>query len=309
MPTYYINGASFGISTAIYTDPEFTTCAPDGFYSFEGTVRELSGCVLQPIGICDECILPCGELLNVSRLDGYYVLPLSVGSDLGAIGVRFTTGGIPKGIRVTYDGTVYNKLSDSVFGYHGTTTVDGFTYLGTSTNACVDNGMGGVPLLINSPYSLLRNVWSPSLQSFVISGTSESVTVVAGDINVEPAWNSTAVMVIPKTSITPTSLLVEVSAPCSGSAAWSIQALCPVVLTSFASTAAAVSPAAACASGSSETYYNYPISGTAGNPAVNDFVFLDENGEFPLDFPAWYKFGTSAFQTNDFGVITSIVSC
>jgi hypothetical protein len=164
-------------------------------------------------------------------------------------------------------------------------------------------------LVINSPYDITRYEWSPSLSDFVNTGSTENVAVVAGDISTALGWGTTwATMVIPKTALTPTSLLAEISAPCSGGTAWNIEVFCPVVLTSFASTVLAIDSASACASGSPATYYNYPISGTSGNPAVNDFVFSDENGANPL--PAgWYKFGTSAFETNDFGVIISMVSC
>jgi hypothetical protein len=309
MATLYINGVSFSTATAIYTDPQLTTCAPDGFYSFEGVVRELSGCVLQPIGICDECIPPCGQILQVQGNQGFYSLPTSLGSDIGAVAVRFYTGGIPDGIRVIYDGVIYNKLSCTLDGYHGTTTNDGFTYLGNADNICVDDGVGGNPLIDGSPYNISRYEWSPSISDFVDTGTTETVNVVAGDISTVLGWTGTwATMVIPKTAQTPTNVLAEISAPCPNGTGWYIEVFCPVVLTPFASTSIEASSTAACASGSPATYYNYPISGTAGNPAVNDFVFSDENGEFPL--PAgWYKFGTSAFETNDFGVITSMVSC
>jgi hypothetical protein len=51
---YYLN-ASFENSTSIFTDSNMTTFAPNGFYSFGGSVRELVDGVLLPSQTCNPC--------------------------------------------------------------------------------------------------------------------------------------------------------------------------------------------------------------------------------------------------------------
>jgi hypothetical protein len=53
--TYYINAPSFSSATAVFTDSGLTTCAPDGFYSFGGIVRQQVGCNLLPPTSCPSC--------------------------------------------------------------------------------------------------------------------------------------------------------------------------------------------------------------------------------------------------------------
>lgn len=54
--TYYLNGPSLGSSTAIYSDAELTTLAPDGFFSDGTIVREQVLGVLLPQQTCDGCV-------------------------------------------------------------------------------------------------------------------------------------------------------------------------------------------------------------------------------------------------------------
>lgn len=57
--TYYINGSTFANATAVFTDANLTTCAPDGFYSFGGIVREQVSCNLLPPTNCPSCEFIC----------------------------------------------------------------------------------------------------------------------------------------------------------------------------------------------------------------------------------------------------------
>ncbi len=53
--TYYLNGASLALASAVYTDAALTTLAPDGFYSDNSIVREQVSGVLQAQSACPGC--------------------------------------------------------------------------------------------------------------------------------------------------------------------------------------------------------------------------------------------------------------
>jgi hypothetical protein len=53
--TYYINAPSFNDATAVFTDTDLSICAPDGYYSFGGIVRQQIGCQLFPATACPSC--------------------------------------------------------------------------------------------------------------------------------------------------------------------------------------------------------------------------------------------------------------
>jgi hypothetical protein len=57
--TYYINAPNFLDATSVFTDPSMSTCAPDGFYSIGGVVREQVSCVLLPPTQCPDCEFIC----------------------------------------------------------------------------------------------------------------------------------------------------------------------------------------------------------------------------------------------------------
>jgi len=52
---YYLNGPSLSTATAIFTDVDLTTCAPDGWYSDGVISRELVGCNLLTQQTCSGC--------------------------------------------------------------------------------------------------------------------------------------------------------------------------------------------------------------------------------------------------------------
>ena len=91
-----------------------------------------------------------------------------------------------------------------------------------------------------------------------------------------------SVLVVPKPLTGPISIQVEVVAPCAGST-FGLAAACPANLTGFQSTLTPVaSSGLACPLTPTITYYNAPVTGTAGNPALHDWVFADVNGQFPV---------------------------
>jgi hypothetical protein len=74
IPDFYYLNASFADSTSIFTDANMTIYADNGFYTFEGTVRELVDGVLLPAQTCGNCepSVYCFEIpLDVSYTISY----------------------------------------------------------------------------------------------------------------------------------------------------------------------------------------------------------------------------------------------
>ena len=64
-PTVHWSGSSFASAPQLYSDSALTTVAADGWYSFGGVAREMSGGVLGPVQPCSSCVVPCGGGLNI----------------------------------------------------------------------------------------------------------------------------------------------------------------------------------------------------------------------------------------------------
>jgi hypothetical protein len=294
--TYYIDGSTLLNSTAVYTDAGLTTCAPDGFYSDGINSRELVGCILLPAQACGSCATPCGQPIAANGGQGIYKVDLDAGNSIGAMIVRYNPASIPDGIRILYNGGVYNQLSSPVDGYHASTDPNGYTYIGATTADC---GISGTtyPALVEYVYNGA---------SFVASGNTVSVFVAAGDVSLGAAPGN-CVMVIPKISATPSLIQVEAVGPCNGTA-WSLNIACPVALTGYSSTTRHPACTEACGHPLTETYYNAPVTGTAGSPALYDWVFSDANGQFILT-DGFYGFTGGKCMTVQNGIIVAISTC
>ena len=279
MPTtYYTDGSTLLNSTSIFIDAGLTTCADDGFYSDGTNSREQVNCVLLPSQVCGTCAVACGDPISAGGNQGIYLVSLDLGSDTGAVIITFNPASIPDGIRVTYNSGTYNKLSSPIDGYHASTNANNYTFVGSAGNDC---GISGTtyPALTEFNYNG---------SSFVATGNTQSVTVAAGDVSLGVTPGN-CVMVVPKMSATPTLLQVAVVGPC-GSTAWTIDVQCAELLTSYSSGASSWGNVNdACSDVLVASYYNAPVTGTAGSPGIHDFVFLDAYGEEALA-NGWYKF-------------------
>lgn len=56
--SYYINGPSLASATAVFTNSDLTIKAPDGWYAFEGIVRQQVGGILLPEQNCNGDFIP-----------------------------------------------------------------------------------------------------------------------------------------------------------------------------------------------------------------------------------------------------------
>jgi hypothetical protein len=257
----------------VYLDASLTECAPNGFYSDGIVSRELVDCILLPAQICPSCAVTCD--VSISSLVGpaFFQTQVNVGTaSTGAIIIKFNPNNIPDGIAATYDGLTYNKLSSPVDGLHASTDPARLTFIG---NTAFDCGISG------STYPLTEYVYTNG--AYVASGSIISVTVNAGDVSLSAGVNpGFCVMVVPKTNPSPSTINIVTASPCTDLLGSVLEVSCPTILTGYPSSTGQGSSAAACPLSLTQTYYNVPVTGTAGNPDLYDWVFSDVNGEFIL---------------------------
>jgi hypothetical protein len=280
--TYFLNAADLTSATAVYTDVSLTNKAPDGAYS-DGTVsrQQILGVLSTSEACPSPCPVPCGTSISGSGGSGVYQIYLNVGGtpeSTGAIIVTFNVQQVPDGIRATYDGVVYNKLSSPVNGVFESPNANNFTIVGTSGNT------GGCSAWYPSGGTVTQSVflYNPATSSFDNTGNTETTVIAVGDFSITANSWGDCKLVIPKVNATPSSLFIEIIGPCTGTG-WSFGAICPVALPSFNSSTVFNNANIQCSTVLSETYYFAKVH-TANDTFIGiyDYVFQDENGVTPL---------------------------
>jgi hypothetical protein len=209
-------------------------------------------------------------------------LNIELGTSTGAVVVRFDPINVPDGISAVFDSIIYNGLTSPLFGWRqGTAGLP--TYIGRLYDDC--------GIVAGSPYTL--NEFQYDGTNFVSLGTTTSVSVSSGQMQLTlgpPPGNS--VMVIPKTTSSPSILNLAVIGICS-SPTFNLTVSCPAALTSFDSSAVNANSSAACSDTINQTYYVAHVNGSGGVLALYDMVFSDANGQ--------NKLAAGYYQTNDAG--------
>lgn len=104
MPTYYLDGPSLALATAVYTDAALTICASDGVYSDGNITRVQTGCVLGSAKFCPSCGSKCDYEYSFSKgVDGIFHNTIDLGNDpgdIGAIIIRFDPTDYPMDLRL-----------------------------------------------------------------------------------------------------------------------------------------------------------------------------------------------------------------
>lgn len=299
---YYLDGSSLAAASNIYTDAALTTPAPDGFYSQGGLYREAIGGVLGQLNTCQSCISSCPlGIVNDLSGPGLYTIQLDMGLDTGAILVTFTPGITPHGILGNFSGSTHNALSSPVDGYHAASDPTRATYLGDATDAC------SIGLVTGSPYAGVPDYdWLTS--SFYATGLQSNVFVAPADASFTAAGApGDCVMVIPKVAAVTAPLTITVASPAACVGLANVSVACPVKLTGFQ----AGKINTICSDAFDREFYNAPVTGSPGAPALYDWVFEDVNGVTPLpDGDYLFDVGaTGSICTIANGVITTIVAC
>jgi hypothetical protein len=294
--SYFLNAPSLGSATAVFTDTDLSICAANGFYSDGVIVREQVDCVLLPQQTCAACSIPCGGTINSSGNQGVYYLSVNLGTDIGAVIIEFNPISVPDGISALFDNVVYNGLSSPTFGWlQGIAGLP--TYIGSVDGDC--------NIVANSPYTL--DEFEYSVNSFAPLGTTTNVSVVSGQMQLTASQPGNCIMVVPKTSASPSILDLTFIGPCLGTV-FNISVSCPVSLTSFTSTVVNLDSETACGDTIDQTYYVAHVNGSGGVLGLYDLVFSDSNGEFKLN-QGYYKTSTNFYQVDENGVVILIDSC
>jgi hypothetical protein len=280
---FYLDAADLESATSVYLDLSLTLIAPDGFYG-DGTItREQSGGVLLEAEDCAACATPCGTSISTAGNQGVYQINLDVGIETGAVRVIINPQSIPDGIRVTYDGVVYNKISSPIYGVRQAPNPGHYTIVGTTgfTDDCSFFPSGAT--ITQDIYLYNRNIPGPN--KWELTGGTQT-NVIAGppspDFFIESSEFGSCIMIIPKVNATPNIMLIEIIGPCGGTG-WSFSAACPAALPTFSASNVFATADVPCAQILSNTYYFAKVH-TAVDTFVGlyDYVFTDENGEFPL---------------------------
>lgn len=298
--TYYLDAPSLSSATVVYSNAALTTVAANGFYSDGAIVREQVSGVLLPQQTCPSCSVPCGGTISASGGQGIYYLDTNLGTNTGAVVIEFDPFGVPDGISAVYNSVVYNGVSSPLFGWlQGSPGLA--TYIGSTGQDC--------GIVAGSPYTL--NEYEYDGSNFVSLGTTTSVSVSPGQMDLTASGPGNTIMVIPKTSASPSILSISFIGPCSGTA-FDISVACPAALPSFASSTVNASSVLACADAIDQTYYVAYVTGSTGVLGLYDLVFSDSNGEFKLA-SGYYKTNVAGindwYQVDSNGVIIAFGSC
>jgi hypothetical protein len=247
-------------------------------------------------------VVPCGTVVNANGTQGIYLLNVNAGTSVGAIIVRFNPVSVPDGIRAIFGTNIYNKLTAYTQGVHQSTNAGAFTYVGRTSYDC---GISGTTYPALTEY-----LYNGS--SFVATGGTQSVTVAPGDVSLGTTDPGNCLMVIPKTTASPSIINFEMVGPCSGTV-WDISVACPVLLTGFSSSVMAPSSAAACLLSETVTYYNASFL-TSGTIELSDFVYSDAYGSTQLSAGFYHATGSITgakdwFQVDSNGVVIAVGSC
>ncbi len=302
---YYIDGPTLSTASAVYTDVDLTICASDGFYS-DGTVcRQQIGCVLSIATPCPSCFAPCDSAIAASGSQGVYKLTFSTGGDFGAILIYFDPVSVPDGIRATFDGVVYNKLTSNIFGY-AAAAAGNLTISGNSANDC-SPGVGTT--LDGGGYSGLEEfTYNATTGVFDSVGFNGTATGTSADVFLYAAGPGYTTLVVPRVNNNSDACEVEIVGYCG--TGWSLEINCPAALPSVSVNLGSDD----CATTSFPTFFFHaPNRGnTPGEPQRNEFVFQDSSGLTPLPAGTYVMnppSGKAIVEVNTNGVIANITPC
>jgi len=272
MPTlsqpYFLDGTSLLDSTSVYMNSGLSILAADGYYSDGFNTRELVGGVLLPSQPCPACGVLCGGAISGSGAQGEYILEIDTGNlptAVGAIIITFNPFGVPDAIIAELDGVFYNEVSSPNFGYlAGTPNLP--TFIGATSSDC---GISG------STYTLNVREWNGT--AFVPTGTTDTITVAPGQMQLTASAPGACVMVVPKTNATPSLLTVKCYGVCT-STAFNINILCPAKIKGINSSVRFTDPdnPALCSAGLTSKLYPVRVTGVSPYIDLHDWIFADE---------------------------------
>lgn len=270
--TYYLNAVDLATATGIFTNPELTIFAPDGYYRQDTTVREVALGALLPAQSCPSCGYACSdypiESNGLGQL-GIFNMSISLGTGIGAVIIRVNPDYIPSGFLAEFNSISYNKFSSETYGYLAATS--GATYLGRTSDDC--------GIVAGSPYLLYDYRYNGT--DFSLTGSTDAVTVTAPQILTTLDRPNNCYMVIPKLSSSVATLLLSVYTMCTGGE-FTAEISCPTLLQSFSATIRFANAFGPCDAIQDQTYYVAYVNGSIAALGLYDLVFTDAYGQNPL---------------------------
>jgi len=314
---YYIDAPILSGATSVFTNVGMTTLAADGFYSDQlGTVREQVGGILGISIACPTCYIPCGTSIDISGgglTQGIYDMKSNTPTTSGCIIVYVKPYSTDIGVRVAFDSVLYNQMTNATYGYLASNNASNYTYIGDSTLAspCGTNigtvlDAGGYPV---APATL--NQWEYSGAGFAFVGASGVVTGTSGDLALTAADPGYCTLYIPKPLETSGVVDASIFGPCA-SIEFDIQVNCPVTLVSVWGSNPGPYPDCNIEP-LPNLFYNVPnFGGTAGVPALHEFMLLDPYGVnrvAPGDYVIDVAGALKEITISADGIITAIAAC
>mgnify|MGYP003639192412 CR=1 FL=1 len=323
----FYDSLSFATADTVWNDAALTIPAVDGWYSAGDIYRYATGGVLGPVQDCDDCAppaVPCGTAIAATGEQGRYSLSFDVGTDIGAIVIKFYPANIPDKCTWTFDGVSASEYSCLTYGYLqgiignitnggecGLYVPPGGVYTQPITNALGSNGATysapGAPLSYNWEYNGTDfiNTSVPVVMGPYLSAALGGVTLTAGN----PGW---CYMIVPKPNATPSTVNLVIDGPC-GDTGWQLEMYCPRVLNRFD---------VGDKDGICGTYSTFIYScavvdaagadGTSSVLGLYDWVFADANGDIPFPsgtYPTLIAGVESCITISTDGIITAITTC
>jgi len=308
LETYYVahvNGASgtLGLYDLVFTDANGQFKLAAGFYKTndaganEWYQVDANGAIVL-FGTCLVPI-PCGDAIEGDGAQGVYYIESNVGTGTGAIIVSFNPRSLTDGILATYNSVNYNGLSSPVWGWRqGTAGLP--TYIGSTD----------CNLVADSPHEDV-NEFEYNGTTFAPLGTQTTVNVVAGQMQLNGTEPGLCIMVIPKTTASPSTLNISVFGICS-TTLFDIDINCPAPLPSFTSSLNNFDSSTACINDMDQNYYVAHVTGSGGTLGLYDLVFSDANGQSKLS-AGYYKTNDAGannwYRVDSNGVIIQFGTC
>jgi len=306
----FYDSISFSTATNVWDDAALTTPSADGWYSELGIYREKVSGVLGPVQTCPSCLNPvaCGTSINASGNEGQYALSFSVGTDIGAIVVKFFPSNIPDKCAWTFDGVTASEYSCKSFGYlEGIIGNEAQGLTCNSSTQPLTNALG------SNGQSYSGTLWEYNGATFI--DTTAPVTMgpyPASDVTLTSADPGWAYMVIPKPNASPQTVSLLIDAMC-GTTGWFLEIYCPRALD-----VRSVGVDDGTCGVYSTLMYSCSVlditgeDGSSSNLGLHDWVFADPNGvtQFPAGrYPTLVAGIESCITVSTDGIITAIDTC
>ena len=307
---YYYDGTSFASATVLCTDADLLIPALDGWYSQGGIYRNFVSGILNTAVTCPSCVYGCSSSIISSSLYGKHIITVDIGNNIGAVLIEFT---VPSPLYASRATWTWNSITASEYSSPNFGYCEGL--IGDENIVGIDNttGSGGL--------NFTGNNYVYQAGSFIAGSTSTwgpYANQSAGGVGLTPGGGyGTVIMVVPKTLAAPDTLQIVIdTTSVVGTNNFDLKVNCPAALPAFSALNILFNTTGlACANTDPNdvVFYHAVVSplSTPFSPAVNDWVFKDENGDTPLINGFYRVFIGATYQEMQVinGVVVALIPC